>query len=76
MAFGIDVAALENLRRPLVRVCLDWTERRHHLAGSLGAALLDMFLDQRWLIRKSDDRRLLVPTAAGRRHLAQHFGIH
>lgn len=38
---GIDVAALRARRRPLCRACLDWSERRTHLAGALGAALLD-----------------------------------
>ena len=41
--FGIDVAALETSRRPLSKSCLDWSVRRTHLAGSLGAAFLDRF---------------------------------
>jgi DNA-binding transcriptional ArsR family regulator len=39
-AIGVDVAALRRARRPVTRACLDWSERRPHLAGSLGAALL------------------------------------
>ncbi|MFK5073449.1 transcriptional regulator, partial [Klebsiella pneumoniae] len=39
-AFGLDIAALKASRRPVCRTCLDWSERRLHLAGSLGAGLL------------------------------------
>ena len=49
----IDVAALEQSRRPVCRSCLDWSERRSHLAGSLGAALLQYVLEQRWARRET-----------------------
>src|SRR3954452_19746905 len=49
--FGIDVAALP-LRRPVIRACADWTERRPHIAGALGAALLDTFLARGWVTRR------------------------
>src|SRR4051794_975673 len=42
--------------RPLTRACLDWTERRHHLAGSLGAALLDGLVGRGWLVRTERGR--------------------
>jgi hypothetical protein len=45
-------------RRPLVRACTDWTERRPHLAGALGAALLDAMLERGWLKRRPDGRAL------------------
>jgi DNA-binding transcriptional ArsR family regulator len=54
--FGIDVAALENLRRPLCRCCLDWSERRHHLAGSVGQALLERMFDLGWAKRERGSR--------------------
>jgi DNA-binding transcriptional ArsR family regulator len=57
--FGIDVAALPP-RRPVVRACMDWTERRPHVAGSLGAALLDVFLARGWVARRPDGRALNV----------------
>ena len=63
-AFGIDLAALPA-RRPLVRACTDWTERRPHVAGALGAALLSSMLERGWLRRRPDGRALNV-TAAGR----------
>jgi DNA-binding transcriptional ArsR family regulator len=53
---GIDVARLKTLRRPLCRACLDWSERRSHLAGSLGAALLSHFLEKGLAHRVSDSR--------------------
>lgn len=53
---GIDLDALTASRRPLCRVCLDWSERRNHLAGCLGAALLTRFTDQGWLRREKTGR--------------------
>lgn len=57
--FGIDVGALKSARRPICRACVDWSERRPHLAGSLGAALLTRFLDEGWIRRQSGSRALL-----------------
>ena len=51
--FGIDVAALEQGRRPLCRSCLDWSERKSHLAGALGAALLDEIVRRGWAKREA-----------------------
>jgi len=47
-AEGIDMAGLDARRRPICRACLDWSERRPHLAGSLGAALMNMILARGW----------------------------
>lgn len=54
--FGVDRAALSNSRRPLCRACLDWSERRHHLAGQVGAALLARFIALSWLSRERSGR--------------------
>ena len=59
-ALGVDVALLALRRRPLCRRCLDWSERRHHLGGSLGAALLQRMLALRWLHRAKDSRAVTV----------------
>ncbi len=67
---GIDAAALLRSRRLLARDCLDWTERRPHLAGALPAALLARFLELGWLARRRTDRGLRV-TDLGRAQLAQ-----
>ena len=46
--FGVDLPALERGKRPLCRACLDWSERKSHLAGALGAAMLSTMFDKRW----------------------------
>lgn len=53
---NIDLPKLRGLRRPLCRCCLDWSERRNHLAGSLGAALLDAVLARGWARRDAGSR--------------------
>ncbi len=57
-AFGIDLDALEAGRRLLCRDCLDWSARRHHLAGALGAALLERMLERKWATRIPGSRAL------------------
>ena len=69
---GIDVAAARRRRRVFARQCLDWSERRPHLGGALGAALAGRCLDQGWLRREPYGRRVLV-TDAGRPALARIF---
>jgi hypothetical protein len=69
----IDVASLERSRRPLVRTCLDWSERRHHLAGSLGAAILQRVLALAWARRELSSRALIF-SAAGERAFREQFG--
>jgi DNA-binding transcriptional ArsR family regulator len=56
--FGIDIAGLEKGRRPLCRSCLDWSERRTHLGGALGAALLSHMVERNWARRAPSDRRI------------------
>ena len=60
--FGFDPTRL-NTRRPLVRACRDWTERRPHVAGALGKALLDALLDDGSLKRRPDGRALNITRA-------------
>lgn len=69
---GIDVSALESGRRPVCRCCLDWSERRHHLAGALGAALLAHILDRRWARR--GEGRVVAFTPTGAKAFAEAFG--
>lgn len=71
-AFGLDLEA--GGPRPLCRTCLDWSERRPHIAGRLGAALLDRTLGLGWIRRQSDSRAVTV-TEAGRRGFASTFGV-
>ncbi len=59
---GIDVTSLRAARRTLARPCLDWTERRHHLGGSLGTAIAELVLDRGWVRRRPGSRGLDVTT--------------
>jgi DNA-binding transcriptional ArsR family regulator len=72
-AIGIDVERLRDGRRAITRQCQDWSERRPHLAGALGAAIADRFLDQGW-IRRERDSRAVALTEEGRAALARLFG--
>jgi DNA-binding transcriptional ArsR family regulator len=71
---GIDVAAVPNRTRPLLRPCLDWTERRHHVAGSLGAALTAELTRRDW-IRRADGSRVVAVTPAGAAGLDTWIGL-
>ena len=71
---GIDLQSLVAQRRPLVRSCIDWTERRPHIAGALGAALLSTFRKERWL-GVVDGSRKLVVTTPGRAAFERLFDI-
>jgi hypothetical protein len=72
---GIDVTAVQTRRRRFAFACLDWSERRPHLGGALGAALLDLALKRRWIEQDLDSRSLDV-TSAGRREMRARFGLH
>lgn len=72
--FGIDLAAAERRRRVFCRPCLDWSERRPHLAGSLGAALAARCFELDWIERGAENRAVTV-TDAGRSGFAERFGV-
>jgi DNA-binding transcriptional ArsR family regulator len=69
---GIDVETARALRRKFASCCLDWSERRDHLGGALGAALAERLVDLGWIARKRNSRAVAV-TEAGQRKLAEHF---
>jgi DNA-binding transcriptional ArsR family regulator len=73
-ALGIDVEAARASRRRFAFACLDWSERRPHLGGALGAAVLRLALRRRWVAQDLDSRILRV-TSPGRRELSARFGI-
>jgi DNA-binding transcriptional ArsR family regulator len=71
---GVDVNAARDARRRFACACLDWSERRPHLAGALGAELLNVTLKRKWIVRDLDSRALGI-TPAGKRELRARFGI-
>jgi DNA-binding transcriptional ArsR family regulator len=73
-SLGIDVDAVRALRRRFACSCLDWSERRPHLAGALGAALLNVALKRKWLVRDLDSRALSV-TRIGVREMRARFEL-
>ncbi|NVZ20477.1 helix-turn-helix transcriptional regulator [Pseudomonas costantinii] len=72
---GVDVAALSTQRRRFACSCLDWSMRRPHLAGALGAALLQSAIRREWVTQDLDSRALGL-TPRGRKELKSRFGIH
>jgi DNA-binding transcriptional ArsR family regulator len=72
--FGVDVASVERRRRAFCRPCLDWTERRPHLAGAVGAAIATRSFELGWIERLRDSRAVAI-TTAGREGFARAFGV-
>ena len=73
-AFGIELAPLRARRRQLLRGCVDWSERRHHLAGGLGAAIARRMFELGWIERSRGTRAVRV-TESGARGLRETFGV-
>ncbi len=71
---GIDVSSLARSPRPLCRPCLDWSVRRHHLAGALGAALLECVFNLGWARRKGSSR-IVEFTSSGEAAFRKTFGM-
>ena len=73
LGWGVDIPSARALRRRFARPCLDWTERREHLAGSLAAALAWALIEgpEPWFVRRSEGHRGLRPTDLGRRRLGE-----
>ncbi len=74
-ALGIDLEATRALRRRFACACLDWSERRPHVGGALGAALLNAAVKRKWVIQDLDSRALGF-TSLGRREMLNRFGLH
>ncbi len=73
-SFGIDIEETRSLRRRFACSCLDWSERRPHLGGALGAAVLSAALKRRWVSQELDSRALSL-TSRGRREMLSIFGL-
>jgi DNA-binding transcriptional ArsR family regulator len=72
--FGIDLDALAAKRRPLCRTCLDWSVRRHHLGGAVGAELLQRMFALGWA-RRMKDSRVVTFTPGGEAALSRQFFV-
>ncbi len=72
--FGVDLTPPAGSRRVFCQPCLDWSERRYHLRGLVGAALLKRMLELGWFARERDSRALRL-TPAGRAGLAESLGV-
>ena len=72
--FGIELPTLRSARRHFCRLCLDWTERRPHIAGAIGAAMTKRYFDLGWMERMQRSHAVIV-TPLGRRGFLETFGI-
>jgi DNA-binding transcriptional ArsR family regulator len=72
--FGIQWDEIRAERRPFIRECLDWSERRPHLAGRLGSLLLERMLERGWFRRVRESRELIL-TANGQKGLLTHLNL-
>jgi DNA-binding transcriptional ArsR family regulator len=74
-ALQISAATLVHPRRPVCKACLDWSERRHHLAGTLGAAIMTRFTELKWAARDAaPGSRVVNFTGNGEKRFAALFG--
>jgi predicted transcriptional regulator len=71
---GITLTALRTSKRFFARQCLDWSERRHHVAGAVGAAIADLAFAKGW-IERANERRVIIVTPKGRRDLDTYLQI-
>jgi DNA-binding transcriptional ArsR family regulator len=71
---GMSVEETRSLRRRFAYACVDWSERRPHIGGAVGAALLSVALKRKWVIQELDSRALAI-TPAGRREMRTRFGL-
>lgn len=74
LQFGISESSLEKSRRPLTRQCLDWSERRPHLAGHLGAIFLEKMLENNWLKKVKFSREIVI-TSKGSQSINDLLGV-
>ncbi len=71
---GIDLEELEKSKRSFAHQCLDWSERKHHLAGALGAAVLAKMIEKDWIRRKSNSREVII-THLGQEKIQKLFKL-
>lgn len=72
--FGVNWTGIERSRRLFARRCIDWSERKPHIGGALGAALATCLMDRDW-VRRSRDSRAVYLTNEGRKNLSKRLGL-
>jgi len=72
--FGVNIGDAKKQKRIFLKPCLDWSERRYHIAGSVGTLLLNKMLEQDW-IRRTKDSRVIIITGKGEKEMLQNFKI-
>jgi DNA-binding transcriptional ArsR family regulator len=70
--FGINLEEAQKQKRIFLKPCLDWSERRNHIAGSVGTLLLNKMLEQDWIRRTADSRAIII-TGNGKKEFLKHF---
>ncbi|MGA9852609.1 MAG: helix-turn-helix transcriptional regulator [Gammaproteobacteria bacterium] len=73
-SLGMNIEAVRTSRRRFAYACLDWSERRPHIAGAIGACLLEIALNRKWVVKDLDSRALNL-TQVGRREFRTRFGL-
>ncbi|WP_024621820.1 ArsR/SmtB family transcription factor [Metaclostridioides mangenotii] len=71
---GVNIDLLKKEKRSYCRMCLDWSERKHHVAGSIGKALMDMFFKNQWIERTGNSRAVKL-TDKGKKQLSEKWKI-
>ena len=74
LGLGIDAASPQRERRPLCRTCIDWSERKNHLGGSVGAAVFSLLLGKGWGRREARDRSVRISPPQERAFVAWYEG--
>ncbi len=72
--FGINLEELKKQKRYFAKPCLDWSERKHHLAGALGAGLLNRMIEDGW-VRRVNNSRAIIVTGKGEQRMMEHLKI-
>jgi len=72
--FGVNIGDAKKQKRIFLKPCLDWSERRYHIAGSVGTLLLNKMLEQDW-IRRTANSRVIIITAKGEKEMLKSFKI-
>ncbi|AXT61160.1 transcriptional regulator [Aquimarina sp. AD10] len=73
-SLGIDIDAIKQKKRSFAFQCLDWSERKHHIAGALGASILETMIEKDWIRKKANSRELTM-TSTGKKELKNRLNI-